>query len=77
VVSFSLLLFPASFAKAETPSIEVSVTGTGPTYEEAKADTVKKALQLALKQLVIVDRIVSENEVVRDRVLSTSSSFRK
>lgn len=57
--------------------VTVSVEGTGPTYEDARADAVRKALQFTLKQLIIVDRIVSQNALLRDRVLSTSNGYVK
>jgi hypothetical protein len=60
---------------AQESNLMVSVVGFGPTYDEAKADAVKKALQYAFKQLVIVDRIVSGNDLLRDRILSTSNGY--
>lgn len=64
-----------ALADSAKESVTVEVRGFGPTYEAAKADAVKNALQLALSQLVIVDRIVSENQVLRDRVISTSNGY--
>ena len=70
-----LTLASNALADDVAETVTVDVTGFGSTYDAAKADAVKKALQLALSQLVIVDRIVSENEVLRDRVISTSNGY--
>lgn len=71
----ALNCFPSPSAAAQASNVTVEVTGVGPTYDEAKIDAVKNALQYAFKQLVIVDRIISGNDVLRDRVLSTSNGY--
>lgn len=73
-----LLLGPSSSVLGQSPSIEqltVEVVGVGDSYEVARADAVRKAMQQTLPQLVIVERIVSEDALLRDRVLSTSNGF--
>lgn len=74
-VAIGLFALPLYAKEDNSSNFTVTVTGTGSTYEEAKSDAVKNALQYTLKQLVIVDRIVNENEVLRDRVLSTSNGY--
>lgn len=60
---------------AEPADITVSVSGSGATIDEAKADAIKNALQYALKQLVIVERVISGNKVLKDKILSTSNGY--
>jgi hypothetical protein len=68
------LLF-ASTSFAESPDITVRVTGRGQTPSAAKADAVRNALQYTLKQLVVADRQISGDAVVRDRVFSTVNGY--
>jgi len=63
------------FAHASSPNVEVTVTGTGPTIDLAKSDAIRQALQLTIRQLIVVDREISGNTVLRDRVLSTMNGY--
>lgn len=56
-------------------NITVVSEGDGSTLEAAKAEAVRRALQQAFKQLVVVDRVVSGDHLLRDRVLSTSNGY--
>jgi hypothetical protein len=53
----------------------VTVSGVGVDYEDARADAVRKAMQQVLPQLVIVERAINEDTILRDRVISTSNGF--
>lgn len=64
-----------ALSNEEDRGIEVSVTGHGETYDDARGDAIRRALQQALTQLVIVDRVISNDDVLRDRVLSTSNGY--
>jgi hypothetical protein len=68
-------LFNTINAASGARSITIDVTGFGVNYDEAKDDAIKKALQAAFKQLIVVDRIVSNDKVIRDRILSTSNGY--
>ena len=56
-------------------SVSVEVTGTGTSKWSAQSDAIRQALQQTLKQLVIADRAVSDNEVLKDQVISTLNGF--
>lgn len=60
---------------AETQDVVVSVTGSGPTTDEAKTDAIRQALQQTLRQLVVVDRTISGNKILRDKVMSTMNGY--
>jgi hypothetical protein len=64
-----------SVAFCQTANVTVVVVGTGPSIDEAKTDAVRKALQSTVKQLVVVDRVISQNEILRDKVLSTMNGY--
>lgn len=53
----------------------VTVTGIGSTYWNAREDCVRQALQQSLSQLVIVDRRISDDKVLRDSIISTMNGF--
>lgn len=72
----TLLLFISDMARGDTArSITVVSDGDGSTVEEAKGEAVRRALQQAFKQLIVVDRVVSGDKLLRDRVLSTSNGY--
>jgi hypothetical protein len=62
-------------AIGQPQDVTIAVTGAGPSYDEAKEDAVKRALQYAVKQLVLVDRVVSGDQLLLDRVLSTRNGY--
>ena len=68
------LLLPAEVT-AQGDSVVVSVVGEGATVWSARSDAIKQALASALSQLVIADRRVSGDELVRDEVTSTLNGF--
>lgn len=74
IASFSLGISGAP-AKGQSPPVSLSVVGQGDSIDEARNDAIRKALQLAMKQLVIVDRAVSANAVLRDRIMSTMNGY--
>jgi len=70
-----LFLGTISGAVAEPRNMTIRSIGEGPSLDEAKADAIKRAMQQAFTQLVVVDRVISGDEVLRDRVLSTSNGY--
>jgi hypothetical protein len=74
-VAFSFAGAFLSDASAQSPNVTVFVTGSGPSIDDAKTDAIRQALQLTMRQLVIVDRVISGDTVVRDRVMSTMNGY--
>ena len=60
---------------AEQKPLPVIVNGQGRTYWEAREDCVRQALQESLSQLVIADRRIENDKIVRDSILSTMNGF--
>lgn len=75
LVAFHLWLTLVQPAYARSANVAVTVTGTGPTLELARSDATRQALQQTISQLVVVDREISGNTVLRDRVLSTMNGY--
>jgi hypothetical protein len=55
--------------------VQVRVTGRGESEWSARNDAIRQALQQAMSQLVIADRVVSDDKVLRDTVMSTMNGF--
>jgi len=62
-------------ARAQSQNVTVTVTGTGPSIDAAKSDAVRQALQQTMKQLVVVDRAISGDSILRDKVMSTMNGY--
>ncbi|MDQ8173358.1 MAG: hypothetical protein P3B76_11810 [Gemmatimonadota bacterium] len=75
LVSAALTTLSAAQAFGQAKLDTVLVTGRGATLWEARQDAVRQALQQTRKQLVIADRAVSGDSLVRDEVLSTLNGF--
>lgn len=60
-----------AFSSAAASDIRVEVEGAGETIAEARLDAIQQALQRAVRQLVIADRIIEDGTVAMDRILST------
>src|SRR5262245_8078191 len=60
---------------AASPDLTVSVTGTGATIDDAKTDAIRRALQRTMKQLVVVDRIVNQDTMLLNKVMSTMNGY--
>ncbi len=56
-------------------SSTATVTGEGGTYWEARQDCIRQAVQQTVPQLVIADRRIEADKVVKDTVLSTMNGF--
>lgn len=55
--------------------VQLRVTGRGDSEWSARNEAVRLALQQAIRQLVIADRTVSDDTVLRDSVMSTMNGF--
>jgi hypothetical protein len=55
--------------------VEVHVTGRGDSELSARSDAIRLALQQTMSQLVIADRVVQGDRLLRDTVLSTMNGF--
>ena len=62
---------------AHSADVTVQVTGMGETRTEALEDATRQAVQLALEQLVVTDRKIVNDELVRDETISTLNGFIK
>lgn len=62
-------------AIAQTPNVTIQVTGAGSTLDEARTEAVRQALQRALRQLVVVDRAIAGDAILRDKVMSTMNGY--
>lgn len=71
LVALIILTLPSS---ANT-DVTVTVTGNGPTRTAALEDATRQAVQLAMKQLVVSDRRIVNDEIIRDETISTLNGF--
>ncbi|MBF0108783.1 MAG: hypothetical protein HQL76_06370 [Magnetococcales bacterium] len=62
-------------AYAQESATSITVTGNGATLDEARNDAIRLALQQTMSQLVVVDRAISNNAVLRDKVMSTMNGY--
>ena len=65
--------FPASPMSAG--NIIVHTTGTGSDVESARIDAIRQALQQVVRQLIVVDRVIENSDLVRDKIMSTMSGY--
>jgi hypothetical protein len=75
IVSIGLAVGLLSSAHSQSPNVTVVVTGSGSSFDEAKTDAIRQALQRTMKQLVIADRAISGDTIVRDKVMSTMNGY--
>ena len=68
---------PTGVAQSQAPASSqvVEVTGRGDTRWRAREDAIRQALQQVVTQLVIADREIRGNEVIRDDVRSTLNGY--
>ena len=62
-------------AQSTARSTVVHVTGRGATRYDAREDAIRQALQLAVRQLVLAQRVVQNEKLVLDKVASTMNGF--
>jgi hypothetical protein len=75
-LSTMLLMAPGrTHAQARGDGETVTVEGRGASPWEARQDAVRMALQQTMRPLVLADRAVDGDRLVRDQVLSTLNGF--
>ncbi len=72
-VCLALFLINDSPGTAQVQS--VTVTGRGATRYEAREDAIRQALQQVVKQLVLADRTIENDQVILDRISSTMNGY--
>jgi hypothetical protein len=70
-----LIASTLAFSAHASDNVAVSVKGTGPSIDEARTDAIRQALQQTIAQLVIVERAIKNDEVLRDSVISTMNGY--
>lgn len=53
----------------------VRVKGFGATEADARQDAVRAALQQTMQQLIVTDRVIRDDQIVRDRIMSTMNGY--
>jgi hypothetical protein len=70
---------PASAQDGEQPNFRnntvVRVKGYGATESEARQDAVRAALQQTMQQLIVTDRVINDDQIVRDKIMSTMNGY--
>jgi len=61
--------------RMESGRAVVTVTGYGATPSEARNDAVRQAVQKTMQQLIVVDRVIKNDEIVRDKIMSTMNGY--
>lgn len=62
-------------SSAALASTSVEVTGEGPTRYDAQMDALRQALQAVVRQLVIADREIREDQITLDRIYSSFNGY--
>jgi hypothetical protein len=75
IVACILIVFAAATTFGAKTSSSATVTGEGDSYWDARQDCVRQALQQTIAQLVIADRRIENDRVIRDSILSTMNGF--
>jgi uncharacterized protein len=71
----ALVQAPTASQDNTAGTVTVQVTGSGPTIEEARTDAIRQALQQTITQLIVVDRAIKNDRIVRDNILSTMNGY--
>jgi len=58
-----------------TGNATVTVTGFGATVDEARTSAIRQALQQTITQLVVVERAIKNDQLLRDNVFSTMNGY--
>ncbi len=53
----------------------IKTVGTGSTIDEARNDAIRQALQETMQQLIVVDRIIKDDQIIRDKIMSTMNGY--
>ena len=61
--------------KVDGESAVVEVTGRGASRTEARLDAIRLALQRTMQQLVVVDRLIKNDQIITDKIMSTLNGY--
>lgn len=75
IAALIFCLCSSIYVFSQSGAISATVTGEGTSYWDARQDCVRQALQQSLSQLVIVDRRIEDDKVIRDSIASTMNGF--
>ena len=80
--TFSILLtflfcVSATLTAQKSDGSIVRVEANGPSPFEARQEAIRQALQMTMKQLVVADRAIDNDTIIRDRVISTMNGYVK
>lgn len=75
IVAHIFIVFAVAMSFGTTRPSSVTVTGEGDSYWDARQDCIRQALQQTVTQLVIADRRIENDKVVKDSILSTMNGF--
>lgn len=75
LVALATFVVPFSALANGDGTVAVSVSGYGPTPQDARNDAVRQALQKTMQQLIVIDRRIENDEVTQDRLLSTMNGY--
>jgi hypothetical protein len=79
LISYAVPIAGASAQGAGQPNLHnsavVRVKGYGPTESDARQDAVRAALQQTMQQLIVADRVIKDDQVVRDKIMSTMNGY--
>lgn len=70
----TIMLSPLN-AYAQKANKVVTVVGFGSTPNEARNDAVRQALQETMQQLIVVDRAIKDDQIIRDKIMSTMNGY--
>lgn len=72
----ALVTFDSGATLAQgTDLVTVTVVGSGANEAEARLDAIRQATQQVASQVVVAERLIADDEVVYDNVMSTMNGF--
>jgi hypothetical protein len=75
IATHILIIFATATSFAAKKTSSATVTGEGDSYWDARQDCIRQALQQAVAQLVVADRRIENDKLVKDSILSTMNGF--
>lgn len=71
VVPVGVSIEPIKVLSASPNEFQLEVTGSGPTVQDARADGIRQALQRTVPQIIATERVIKNDSVVMDSVMSS------
>ena len=66
---------PDDLLRKQGTTVVVTVTGYGATSSDARNDAIRQALQRTMQQLIVVDRVIKDDAIIRDKIMSTMNGY--